>query len=66
MGLEAPLRIAYLPEEGPCRRTMFVAGRSPLDYFEGSTDVCSERMLRNFVQGSACSFSSLAYGISSD
>lgn len=60
-----PLRTACLPKEGSCRRTMFVASGFSLDYFEGRTDGCSERMLKYFVQGSECSFSSLLYGISS-
>lgn len=66
VGLEASLRAACLPREGPCRRTMFVAGGFSLHYFEGSTDACSERMLGNFVQGSERSFSSSAYAIRSD
>lgn len=44
------LRTAYLPNEELWRRIAFVANGSLLDYFEGSTDACSERMLRYFIQ----------------
>lgn len=49
VGFKAPFRTAYLPKEEPCRIAALVASGSPLDCFEGSTDACSESMMRYFV-----------------